>query len=395
MRLKSYFAASVEAAMQQARQELGDEAMLLDSRSAGPQARHLGAYEVVFALPENAAPERSRPALADPGAKVGETQNSPKLAADLAALRRELDRVRDSVGRSSSLAAATASLLHDPELARLHSRLLAIDILPEIVQEIVVSCSGMPVRDPSGKIKPSLLRAAASEQLTRRLSIHAQLGAPSGRGPANPVVCMVGPPGAGKTSALVKLAIRHGLPSRKPMLFVSLDNLRVGGCDALCHFATLAGASFQLVDAPRLLPQIVEEQRGKHWIWIDTPGLGPRETDVIEELSEIIRNIPEIDTHLVLSATMKSSDLRVAAHRFGAFEPKKLLFAHLDETETQGGLLSALAVSGLPLSFLSNGQQIPEAIEPAETRQLLSLLLGDDVADERGFPQAERAVAGQ
>ena len=48
MRLKSYFSGTVEAAMALARREMGDDAMLVHSRPSQPEARHLGAYEVVF-----------------------------------------------------------------------------------------------------------------------------------------------------------------------------------------------------------------------------------------------------------------------------------------------------------------------------------------------------------
>jgi hypothetical protein len=50
MRLKSYFASSIEGALNLARQELGQEAMLLDSHRTGPESKHLGEYEVVCAV---------------------------------------------------------------------------------------------------------------------------------------------------------------------------------------------------------------------------------------------------------------------------------------------------------------------------------------------------------
>jgi len=48
LRVKSYFAPSFQAAMEQARVEMGQDALLLNSREALPEARHLGAVEVVF-----------------------------------------------------------------------------------------------------------------------------------------------------------------------------------------------------------------------------------------------------------------------------------------------------------------------------------------------------------
>ncbi|MGC8793400.1 MAG: hypothetical protein ACP5U2_08415, partial [Bryobacteraceae bacterium] len=48
MKLKSYFVPSVAAALALAREELGPEAVLLETRPAPPEAAHLGRYEVIF-----------------------------------------------------------------------------------------------------------------------------------------------------------------------------------------------------------------------------------------------------------------------------------------------------------------------------------------------------------
>src|SRR5512145_2969238 len=63
MRLKSYFAGTVEAAIALAARELGENAMLVYSREASPEARYLGRYEVVFGLPEEpGATQQDQPA---------------------------------------------------------------------------------------------------------------------------------------------------------------------------------------------------------------------------------------------------------------------------------------------------------------------------------------------
>src|ERR1019366_8392691 len=48
--VKSYFASSVDEGMAQARADLGPDALLLNTREAPPEARHLGEYEVVFGV---------------------------------------------------------------------------------------------------------------------------------------------------------------------------------------------------------------------------------------------------------------------------------------------------------------------------------------------------------
>ncbi len=61
MKMKSYYAATVEAALKMATQEMGPDALLVNSRRTGADTRHLGEYEVVFAiLPEQAAGDARR-----------------------------------------------------------------------------------------------------------------------------------------------------------------------------------------------------------------------------------------------------------------------------------------------------------------------------------------------
>lgn len=68
MKIKSYFANTVEEAMAMARQELGSDAMLVNSRKSSLENRHLGAYEVVF-VSDMPPGETEEPATASTGQK--------------------------------------------------------------------------------------------------------------------------------------------------------------------------------------------------------------------------------------------------------------------------------------------------------------------------------------
>jgi flagellar biosynthesis protein FlhF len=67
----------------------------------------------------------------------------------------------------------------------------------------------------------------------------------------------------------------------------------------------------------------------------------------------------------VLSASMKPADLARVIDRYEIFQPKKLLFTRLDETDRLGALVSEAARRALPISFLATGQQVPDDLEPA------------------------------
>ena len=95
MRLKSYFAGTVESAICLARQEMGGDAMLVNSRRTLPEARHLGAYEVVFAAAQD--PAHQAPAAVPEPAKAP----SQTLAGEMAEMRRQLAKMSSMVSRSA------------------------------------------------------------------------------------------------------------------------------------------------------------------------------------------------------------------------------------------------------------------------------------------------------
>ena len=91
MKIKSYFAASVEQAIQEARQELGTDAMLITSRRSSPETRSLGAYEVVFGL--QAAPPRRRARVVPAADLSSELQN----------LRAQLQEIKSTLARRAAI----------------------------------------------------------------------------------------------------------------------------------------------------------------------------------------------------------------------------------------------------------------------------------------------------
>jgi flagellar biosynthesis protein FlhF len=120
----------------------------------------------------------------------------------------------------------------------------------------------------------------------------------------------------------------------------------------------------------------LEANRSKHLVLIDTPGYGRREMDSAGELARFLASRPEIDVHLVVTASMKSADLSRVVEQFSIFRPGNLLFTRLDETESVGTLYSLAARTAMPISFLGTGQRIPEDLQPAEAAAIAEGLAG-------------------
>jgi flagellar biosynthesis protein FlhF len=342
MKLKSYFSGTVEAAMELARKELGEEALLVNARPATPETRYLGAYEVVFGTEaEVARPPRSAADL--PVGFPGPPND--RLAQEVAALKQEFERVTQSL-----LEAHRIELPPGLPSTALHARLIAQDLDPALAKAVE---QGQPF-----------------EEL---FEVDATLGCP---GDGRAIVALVGPPGAGKTTTLAKLAAHYGLASRKPVQILSTDVLRIGAADQLRSLASILGIGFCVAETAGGLTQMLEEHRNKELVFIDTPGLSRAEIDDAAELATLIASHPDIDTHLVLPAFMRQADMNRIIHRYSIFQPKKLLFTHVDETGQYGSLVSQAAAWSLPISFLGVGQQIPDDLEPAAYSRLADLILG-------------------
>jgi flagellar biosynthesis protein FlhF len=368
MKIKSYFASSVEQAIQEARQELGTDAMLITSRRSSPETRSLGAYEVVFGLQGTSNPAGARPRASVPSDLSGELQQ----------LRAQLQEIK------STLKGARGPEAPSSEAEELFEELVANDLGRNIAQETV--SSAVRLREQLSRDQPAhptTLRAYAVELVSKKL----RFVQPFQASPAQPasdaakVVVFAGPAGAGKTTTLIKLAIRECLAQRQSVRILSVDPQRVAAHEKLRSFAAIIGVGFTAVNSIPEFLAAVSESRNKNIVLVDTPGYSPAELEGLKEIASCLERLPNKQVHLVLPASMKRADLARTIRDYAALQSDYLLFTKLDETESQGAILSAALEAGKPLSYFANGQNIPEDIEPAQARTLLASVFQPEVAE--------------
>ncbi len=437
MRIKSYFAPSVDSAIAQARVELGTDALLLNTRKLAGDAGQPAGYEVVFGLagaeapakqppvrdvrplfsearrqPGGAgtssgdrtlgrSPEQDEPAQAGSPPRVAAPQRpaapqraakqvQPPVAGDdlsgeLEKLRAQIDDIRGLIVRSSTPQISIGRTV--PELADVYSRLMSSGVDAEISKDIVDRLEasmatdafflggGDGTRSVANRWKALRFDAERLESFVRsELETRVAIEPVLGAdGEHSAVVVMVGPTGAGKTTSIMKLAASNLVAGRRVRI-LSLDPSRPGQ-NHLQSFASNLGIAFSPVPSVHALPTMVGRCGDRDLLFIDTPGY-PNTGDRSAELAALaIAKIQPAEVHLVAPGYMKGTDLRRCIHKYEVFRPSRLLVTKLDETDTFGSVFSEAARAGLALSFFANGTAIPEDIRPAGTEDLLGLAL--------------------
>jgi flagellar biosynthesis protein FlhF len=390
MKIKSYFAKTVDEAISKARVELGSEALLLNTRKIADNGMGAG-YEVVMGVAGSAPAAKvatpvptPKSAPPPPAAAVPPRLPAPpnEVANDMAKLRAQMDELQSLlVGSAKNAWAAQRSV---PETAEVYTSLIAAEVDPFLCKDIADRLEAAMATDafflfagpePEGmqnrwktlKSDAARVEAFLRSELESRVALRPRLGVPGAKGA---VAAMVGPAGSGKTTSLAKLAIAAS--AQRPVRLISIDKSQNGVQQMLGSLATSA-ITFSCVDSIESLPKLVAEARKNDCVLIDTPGYGRLQQPAAEKLAAALAACGNVDVHLVAPAYMKARDLRNSIERYRVFQPSKLLVTKMDEAETFGTMFSEAALAGLALSFVANGTRIPDDIRAATGEDLLAM----------------------
>ena len=185
----------------------------------------------------------------------------------------------------------------------------------------------------------------------------------------------IGPTGVGKTTTLAKLAAHFRLRLNQKVALVTIDTYRIGAVDQLRTYARILGLPLEIASGREEFQEILERNRDQDWVLVDTAGRNPCSREQLEELKGILTADGRVENHLVLSATTKDSDLSRIVENFGQIPIRSYIFTKIDETTEYTSLFNQLLRHKRPLSYLTNGQKVPEDIELASKGRVASLVM--------------------
>ncbi len=211
---------------------------------------------------------------------------------------------------------------------------------------------------------------------------------------AGGVIALVGPTGAGKTTTIAKLASRFAeAHAARDVALVTTDTGRIGAREQLYGFGRQLGIAVHEASSGSDLTQLLERLKDYKLVLIDTAGLGPRDRALAAQL-QWLRAAPQIRTLLVLPANTSFGDMDEVVRRFSAANPQGVVLSKLDETGRFGTALSVAVDHRLPITWVTDGQDVPEDLHRASAANLV-LRLEDlrRAADMPCNPELNHAVA--
>jgi len=325
-----------------------------------------------------------------PAAK-SDGQTNTELRSQIDSLQKMMGQVLEStrktavaVGTGSTSEALPSGEMPAP-LFTLYAKMIDNDVPVNLADALVGSVrdrlDAMELKDDQ-IVRQALLRAIESTIQCRSDSLltidHRSVG---GR---PRVIALVGPTGVGKTTTVAKLAATYKLRHAKKVGLITSDTYRIAAVEQLRTYAGIIGLPLKIANSPEELTTGIEELSDCDIVVIDTAGRSQNNTSRLQELAEFTKAANPDETHLVLSTTVGDNVLRKTAQSFAALGPDRCILTKLDEAVTTGPIAGLSDRIGLPLSFVTVGQEVPDDLEPARADRLARCVLdGPDAVVRR------------
>lgn len=189
----------------------------------------------------------------------------------------------------------------------------------------------------------------------------------------------IGPTGVGKTTTIAKLASELRVNQKKKVALVTVDTYRIAAAEQLRTYASIMEIPFRVIYSVEEMKQAAEDFRDYDYLMVDTAGHSLHNKEQKETMIGFIKALEEsVDTenYLVLSATTKYRDLIEIADGYSELVKYKLIFTKMDETNSAGNLYNIHMHTGAPMSYITNGQNVPSDIAVFDAQRSVKGLLG-------------------
>ena len=190
--------------------------------------------------------------------------------------------------------------------------------------------------------------------------------------PTSAPLLVVGPPGAGKTLTVARLATRLVMAGSSPKV-INADGRRAGAVEQLAAFTRLLGINLTVAHQSESISRALANGNAEP-VLIDTAGSDPFDAGQCEELGELAGAAGAVMV-LVLPAGLDPAEAADLAEAYRGLGATLLVVTRVDVARRLGGMLAAASVQGLALSEAGVGPGAADGLRPIDPPWLASRLL--------------------
>lgn len=384
MRIKKYVVESLPEAMQQIRSDLGHEAIILNTKKIKTKG-FLGFFrkqqiEVIAALdPEKKERVESIPIR--PSNSIHSTSSNVKPSSEPVKKSIQVKAEADSqevISEIKNMKKYLVQLLTDkeqllsPSLEHAKQCLKHHDLLNEVSVEIMSNLLKEEEQDLA--LDKFEIISRLKEEIKKFIIKYSQETSPD----FAKVISFIGPTGVGKTTTIAKIAAKLLLKDKKKVGFITTDTYRIAAVEQLKTYAGILGMPVEVIYSPADLTHALKRLETCDYILMDTAGRNYLEKEYVDELKQLLGSIQDVQTNLVVSLTAKYSDVQGILEKFKGLKIDSILFTKLDETRSYGNILNLVYEYGYPVTYLTNGQNVPDDIILATPKKIADLIVGEE-----------------
>jgi flagellar biosynthesis protein FlhF len=196
---------------------------------------------------------------------------------------------------------------------------------------------------------------------------------------AAPPLVFSGPPGAGKTLTVARLATRLVLAGTMPMV-ITADGKRAGATEQLAAFTRLLGIDLIVASNPVTLGRALARRQDGAPVLIDAPGCDPFEPTQVEEIVTLATT-GSASIVLVLPGGVDPAESADLAAAYAALGARHLVATRLDQARRLGGILAAAAAGRLALTEAGIGAGAADGMVPLTPSFLAARLMKTRMAN--------------
>ena len=188
-------------------------------------------------------------------------------------------------------------------------------------------------------------------------------------------VNVLGPTGVGKTTTLAKLAAKCVLDEEKKVAFITTDTYRIAAIEQLKTYAQILSVPLEVCYNAQDFIAAKNKFSDYDVVFIDSAGRNFFDQENVLNLTKIINYDDDVEVFLVFALTGKYLDMKKIYKQFSKLPIYRFIFTKIDETHSYGAMFNLMDEFKVGTAYITNGQNVPDDFVDADLFYLINLFI--------------------